>query len=381
MPIEIVMNILETAYHDNDLQCNIELFLNCALVCKDWSFLAQKLLFRHVTLRTQTAYISFQQSVDRSTPRGRMLGDAVQLMRVTLDHNQPYRLCQRSFARAVMLCPNLFELSIALYGQGAPGPGIVGSPDESRMKRPAPSFDKRTLALLRSGPNITALQFSNWSDNSSSLFQLLDVWPSLRFLDISGTPPQLPPASAEVFTCTFEGLRMNFQIAPSVDFMKWLLQKSTTSLRTLEVVREPAPEMLEYVVSEHGAALQSLALPACSSRDGVAILSRCDALRELRIESAWVPPAVYKALPETMEHLALGVDMDTSLQPVVQAIKRSEVLKTVTMHLWLGGEHHPLLNRVKIACAVQGVDLRFTRDIRAFRTVTQGIHGAVRRTY
>ncbi|OBZ65203.1 hypothetical protein A0H81_09504 [Grifola frondosa] len=80
-------------------------------------------------------------------------------------------------------------MHLVLYGEGAPSQDIVGFSDASQMKRPAPSFDEHTLALLRSGPCIFMLQLGNWSDNNPSLLQLLDVWAELTSLDISGTLP------------------------------------------------------------------------------------------------------------------------------------------------------------------------------------------------
>ncbi|KAL6307797.1 hypothetical protein BKA93DRAFT_57624 [Sparassis latifolia] len=369
VPIEIVMNILEVAYDEDDLQANLGLFANCSQVCRDWSFLSQKLLFRQVTLHSQTAYISFQQAVERSTARGRMLGDTVVRMHVVLDHNQPYRISERSFAWAVTLCPNLRELDLALYGQGSGVQDVVCSADVPRMQRPAPAFDDHTVAILRSGPRISSLQFSNWSDNSSSLPQLLDIWPSLKSLSISGTPPKLPSGSAASFSCTLEELRMNFQTSPSADFMKWLLHNSESTLRSLRFDRMPSPDLFEYLVSEHGPTLQSLSLPACAAQESVS-LQQCQALRELRIESAWSPSVVHRSLPCTLEHIAIGVDMDTSLQPVLQNIKRSGVMKSVTVHIWHGGERHPLLPSLRIACALRGVELKITRDIRTFRAMT-----------
>ena len=370
VPMEIVMTILEAAYDDADIPSYNALLKNAALVCKPWSSVAQKLLFRHVTLNTQTAYIAFQGAVDRETPRGRMLGDAVVRMKVVLDQNQPYRLSHRSFARAVSLCPNLYELSVALYGEGAPGMDIIGAPDASRMKRSAPSFDERTLAVLRSGPQISALQFCNWSDNSQSLLQLLDVWPSLTSLDISGTTPQLPNYTVEPFPCALRELRTNFQASPSIEFMRWLLHNSTGSLRVIDLAREPTPDMLEYLVSEHGPTIESLGVPTCGTHEGAAAVRKCTELRELKIESAWASPMLYKGLPHGLQHLAFGVDADTPLQHVIQAIKRSTDLRTVTMQVWHGGEKHPLLAGVRIACAVKGVELRLTNDVPAFRAIT-----------
>ncbi|KAI0325404.1 hypothetical protein GY45DRAFT_1312177 [Cubamyces sp. BRFM 1775] len=372
IPMELVMTILESAYENESLHAYNALLKNCALVSKDWSYVAQKLLFRHVTLTTQTAYIAFREAVDRATPRGRSLGDAVVRMKVVLDQNQPYRLSHRSFARAVSLCPNLYELSVAIYGEGAPGLDIVGAPDASRMKRSAPSFDETTLSILRSGPQISALQFCNWTDDSSSLLQLLDVWSSLSALDISGTTPRLDKDTVEPFPCALRELRMNFQASPSMEFTRWLLYNSTGNLRVLDLAREPSPDMLEYLVSEHGMALESLTLPSCGTHEGAAAVRRCEALRELKFESAWASPLMYKTLPPGLQHLAFGVDSDTALLPVIQAIQRSDDLRVVTMHVWHGGEKHPQLAKVTTTCARKGVQLKVTKDISAFRELTRG---------
>lgn len=370
MPMEIVMTILESAYEGEDVPAYNALLKNTSLVCKNWSSVAQKLLFRNVTLTNQTAAIAFQQAVDRANPRGCYLGDAVVRMKVVLDQKQRYRLSHKSFARAVSLCPNLYELSVSLYGEGAPGLDIIGSPDASRMKRSAPSFDERTLDILRAGPQISALQFCNWSDNSSSLLQLLDVWPSLTSLDISGTTPQLERDNAEPFPCVLRELRTNFQSSPSMEFMRWLLHNSVGSLKVLDLAREPHPDMLEYFISEHGATLESLSLPTCGTHEAAAAVRRCAALRELKIEGAWASPRVYQTLPAGLQHLAFSVDSDTALLPVIQAIKRSTDVRVVTMHVWHGGEKHPQLSAVRIACTIKGIELRQTNDVPAFRAIT-----------
>ncbi|PCH34389.1 hypothetical protein WOLCODRAFT_135684 [Wolfiporia cocos MD-104 SS10] len=369
------MTILESAYDDADPLTNAHLYAACALVCRAWSVPAQKLLFRHVALRSGPACAAFALAVDPATPRGRMLGAAVRTMRATLDPSQPYALGQRAFARAVTLCPNLDTLSLALYGRdsaSAAGTGADSGPAE-RPKVPASCFSERTLALLRSGPRIRALQLNNWSDDAAVLAQLLGVWPSLASLAIAGTPPQLPGSSPAPLPCTLAELSMNFQTQPSLEFVKWLLQNSKASLRTLEFAREPSLDMLEHLAADHGATLQSLALPTYCGHDGVAALRTCRALRELRVENAWVPPALVNALPGKMEHLAFGIDDTTALAPVVSAIKRSAALKAVTVHMWRGGEQNPKVNAVKIACARLGVELRITKDVRDFRAISRAV--------
>ncbi|KAJ8507162.1 hypothetical protein ONZ45_g10436 [Pleurotus djamor] len=100
MPMEVILTILEAAYYDENLQANDKLLKDCALVCRSWSIPAQKLLFSHVTLRTERACSAFLDAVNPASERGRMLAESVVRMRTVLDLNQPYQLSQSSFARA-----------------------------------------------------------------------------------------------------------------------------------------------------------------------------------------------------------------------------------------------------------------------------------------
>ena len=136
------MSILEAAYDNEQVPYYNAFLKNASFVYKGWTFIAQRLLFRNINLSTQTAYVAFQHSIHRATPRGCMLGDAIVRMKVVLDQNQPYRLFRQRFARAVSLCHNLCELCVAVYGEGALGLHIVGAPDASRMKRTVPAFDQ-----------------------------------------------------------------------------------------------------------------------------------------------------------------------------------------------------------------------------------------------
>ncbi|ESK93434.1 hypothetical protein Moror_1715 [Moniliophthora roreri MCA 2997] len=373
MPLEIVMNIMEVAYDDADLEQRKSFLKSCSLVCREWSMPAQKQLFRHVSLGTQTACLAFKVAVDPTTERGRVLGSSVFSMRVSIDHNQPFGLSQRTFAHAVSLCPNLFQLNLALYGCGAPGKDIVGSPDSLRMRRPAPSFDEETLALLRSGPRISSLCFRNWSENSHSIMQLLGVWPTLQSLVISGTAPELPSPAPEPFPCALSSLQINFQASPSVDFFKWLLHNSSDSLRKLEFERELSPVVLNYLIDTHSATLESVVLPTCS-RETSRALGKCEKLRHYSVEDALSSTGVYKRLSENIECIGFGLNKDTQLQTILDIIKARESIKAVTVNLWNGGELHRQLASLKTTCALRGIDLELTQDIRAFRSITRASH-------
>ncbi|TFK68220.1 hypothetical protein BDN72DRAFT_769529 [Pluteus cervinus] len=384
IPLELVISILECAYYDNDHNTvNTNFLRTCSLVCRSWRLPSQKLLFTDVTLRTQTAYGSFRKAVNRNSATGRILGDSVLRLHVTIDHNQPYSLSQRSFAHAVTLCPNLYELSLALYGSN-----------------PSSAFDETTLDLLHSGPRITALHFSNWSNDQDCVYSLLGEWSTtLKSLSLSGTPPSplVHPSVDSTITplrCSLEELRMNFQVEPSLGFMKWLLDNSINTLRIVELERDPSVAFLEYLVETHAETLHSLALPNppnCSTTGNSPaaeyshILERCRNLREVRLERCGQAglKEVIRVMSDDVEHLAVGIDADSSLQPILEAVKSRDKLKTVTLHLWEGANRHIYAGQryihgqgqlapLKMACAFRGVELRVTSDIRVFRTLVRG---------
>lgn len=367
LPLELVISIVELACFDGSTPAET-LLRHCALVCRAWSYPVQKLLFSRVTLRTRTACDSFCAAVIRSTNRGRMLGDAVICLKVVLDHSHPLGLSQHAFGDAFNLCPNLHELNLALYGYTASEEGKIGVLDIERMRRHASTFDDHTLSLLKSGPEITDLYFSNWSENQHESFaQLLTVWPTLKSLVISGTAPKPPSSIAEPLACSLEQLRMNFQTSPSIDFMKWLLHNSSNTLRVLEFDREPSVHFLDHLVDAHGPGLHSLSLPACLSQQHALAVQKCSQLRELCIENFSTCIKVCRKVFGTLEHIALGMDQNTVLQPIIETVRSSDALRVVTVHIWHGGDQHPQFSILKVACAYRGVDLRITRDIRVFR--------------
>jgi hypothetical protein len=377
IPLEVVLDILETVSFD-DSAIDAEFFRTCSMVCKSWSLPAQRLLFRRIHLCSQAAYNSFVYAVDRSTERGRILGDSVVQMRVVLDNNQPGPLKQACFSRAVTLCPNLCELSLALYGCGEPGNDIVGSPALERMRRPAPSFEPGTLELLRTGPPITSLHFSNWSDNDQSIVQLLDIWPSLESLSITGKTPHFSPGLTHPpFACALARLRMNCQLEPSLDFLEWLLHTSSqaNTLCAIELDREPSLDLLDYLTRNHMDSLQELAIPSCSTSEHATAIIRCRSLRQLRTErpSTSTIPAVFRQLPMGIQHLAFGMDQDTPLQTLVEAVKTRDELESITVNLWDKGDSHRQLSALKMACAFRGVDLRITNDVRVHRAMAVSV--------
>jgi hypothetical protein len=290
-------------------------------------------------------------------------------MRAILDHTQPKCLEQSSLATAVAHCPNLYALDLSQYGSVAPGKD-VGSLAEQRTLPHAPSFDEGSLARLRAGPRISALHLSSWSESDQSLLQLLDVWPSLRSLSITGTPPVLSPGvTYEPFPCALQELRVNCQREPSKEFLSWLLHHSAEakSLRVLDLERQPSPELLDYLVEKHGESLHSLAIPSFALHEHAHAAMRCRSLRELRTESSWFSPVVGRQMPDSIQHIVFGLDMETVLGPIINLVNTRDELQAVTVNIWRDGDHHPQLSSLTMACAYRGVDLRLIRDVRRMR--------------
>ena len=368
VPSEIVLRILEAAYDPHDLPSTHRVLMSSALVNRDWSILAQKLLFRHVTLRSQAAYHSLLDALSPRTPRSQMLAGAVMHLRVIIDHNQPNGVTPPAFAQVVALCPRLQELDLSLFGRGAPGDDVVGSPAQARMQRMAPSFDAAVLDTLCTGSSIRRLRFANWTDNSSSLSQLLHIWPSLKALEIIGTPPTIPPHASAAFPCSLQDIRVNCQRAPSLEFLKWLLQTSNGSLRKVRADRESCVDVLARVVRDHHETVASAVFPVCPSRETTASLMDCQDLQELCLEDARVPLVLCKTLPSTLQRVALGIHRDTDMQPLLRLIHADAGLSSVSLYLWKGGEGNIHLETARIACALQGVQLNVVNDIRELRS-------------
>ena len=86
-------------------------------------------------------------------------------------------------------------------------------------------------------------------------------------------------------------------------------------------------------------------------------------------------PVLYRKLPESLEHMAFGMDRDSVLHPVLEAVKSRSSIKTVTVQIWTGGELHKHLSKLKIECAWRGIHLTVTNNVRLFRSMTVSFCG------
>ncbi|PPQ83158.1 hypothetical protein CVT24_002385 [Panaeolus cyanescens] len=368
LPLELIFTIMDLASTDLSQDQRNTLLSSCALTCRAWSLMAQKLLFSSVRLSSQRAFDSFMGAVDPSVTHARLLGEAVRELSVVLDHNQPSGLHQQSFAMAVTQCPNLRHVSISLYGCAEPGEDVIGAADTARLRRLAPSFDETTLALLHSGPQVSSLHFDNWSENKDSVYQLLQVWTGLNTLSIGGTPPQPLQESPVPFPCALENLYLNFQSSPSVEFLKWLLHNSSDSLRTLNLKRDPSNHVFDFLMEAYGSNLCSVSLPGYGTLEHSKSLQNCHQLRALWTENPSCLSTLYKHLPKSIEHVSFRLDRDAPLNSILDLVKRRKQMKGVIVHVSEGGNRHPLLPTLKASCAFRGIGLELVSDLQLYRS-------------
>lgn len=286
------------------------------------------------------------------------------------------------------------------------GPDAEWEADQWRMKRFTPPISGEVLEKLRTSPNasrISELRLHDWSDDSRILIQLLGIWPYITSLKVAGKLPTtshgtdftfstLPPEAAP---CALERLSLNCATGTeaSVDFVKWLLARSQQTLRRLEFLKEPPAKLLEDIFAHSMFSLDSVSLPSCTcpiigqtiqDRFGPTFAHISDGNGEV---GAAIPSAQVKGLKEvfvedpstpfkflasvirsgTVQKFGFGVDSRTDLSSLARVIKTRTRLKRVVVWICNGGERNFGLGSLRVACAIQGIELGETREIREFR--------------
>ncbi|KAH8835037.1 hypothetical protein DL96DRAFT_1572630 [Flagelloscypha sp. PMI_526] len=346
MPLELILSIIDIASYNERHGIDKRTLQACSLVCKAWAFPAQTLLFRNVRILSGRLCDTF---IHTSTPH---LRSTVKNLMVSLDQRHPDPLHPDALAELLLLCPNIEHLDLGIY-----------SDNEF-------SFDARTLATFHR-VKLPSLRLANWTPGSALLKQLLHAWPTLQALSLSGNPSTFV-ADRSLVPCAFRELSLNARPSASVEFLLWLLSSSSESLKIVQFDRTPRSETLSYITETFGPQLSYLALPSCNLRHHVEAIEHCTSLEDFKLEAPANPPfVVWKNLPPTVKRIGLGIHSDTVLQSLLDIIRSSFVLAEVVVHLWDGAERNPQLASLKIACALSGVDLRFTQELSHFRELTK----------
>ena len=167
LPPEIIQFILELVYA-SQVTPDWSSFRRFSLVCKVWSWYAQALLYCHVRLETENQIHAFRGATDPIRKRGRRLGEAVRVLRISLHEDETpssvgiNKITQNDLPKTLRHCPRLYELRVTLDG--------------------VRSFTDETMVNLHHTPPITALRITDSVSDGEAARQLLYVWPSVKHL-------------------------------------------------------------------------------------------------------------------------------------------------------------------------------------------------------
>ena len=335
-----------------------------------------------------------------------ILRGSVAELNVIIDFNQYDGLTFAKLSHVISLCPNLQRVGISVFGMQPQGRDVVGTPNQWRMRRLAPPIPDEVLEELRVAPNasrISELKLNDWSDDPKVLTQLLGVWPSITSLKIAGKLPTinnsidsaLSTTPLDTAPCALEALSLNCTTSAesNVDFIKWLLEGSRQTLRRLEFQKEPSGKLLEDIFVRSAFPLESVYLPSCASPavgqiirhrfvrtatpllnedneiDGDHALLQAQGLKQVYVEDPSTPLKflVSTIRSGTIQRLGFGVDGLTDLSSVARSIKAQTGLRHVAARICEGGGGNLGLGSLRIACAIRGIELKETRDVKEFR--------------
>ncbi|KAF8547674.1 hypothetical protein OG21DRAFT_1517153 [Imleria badia] len=358
LPPELVFVILEHVYYTPAGTPDYAILANCSLVCTSWSIPAQSLLF-HKTPRLHVNTIpSFHAALKSSAVRGKPMGDAVRSLDIYFGAFLNGPLQPEVFVQLLQACPRLYDLTLSTYG--------------------VHEFDQFALAKLKdAGQGIRALDLHECDVQSPVLFQLLGIWPRIRFLKLgrqiaawpwrvpSVTPllsrihareaandmAQRPPARVSLYDLALSRI-------PQHPVLAWLLGSSAPSLCILDLHDVPSIAARK-ILGVHAPHLRSLRL-LHFSLDSAAFLRQCTRLEELVIYNVPVDVPLAPGLPPSVEHLSfrnsrLTTTFRNTLRPFLDAIEVLPKLRIVTCDKDSEGLRD--FESLKARCTERGVEV------------------------
>lgn len=318
VPMDLVEQILQDLYFTPEAQPDYLSLSSASLACSLWRAPAQRLLFHEAIFSSaphnQQGFENFKTTVCGPSDNSQRLASYVRRLHIRVCPSN-YLIGEGAaisdFVDLVSHCHHLYELSL----------GIVG----------VHAFDSETIDALRTAHErsrptcIRALSLLTFDVMSPILYQLLSVWPAIRYLrlgtEIAALPPTLP-ANVQLYELVLWRV-------PRPKIVAWLLTGSKGTLRILDCHTAP-DEQYKDALAEHYENLISfrisrhtLTLPA--------LLRKCMKLKELVIlqPSSFLPLG---DLPGTLEHLSFRHFGATQipLTPFISAIDKLPKLRLVS---------------------------------------------------
>ncbi|RDX42489.1 hypothetical protein OH76DRAFT_1411072, partial [Lentinus brumalis] len=299
---------------------------SCALACRAWSGPARKLLFRHVALRgmhQSRGHLSFLEATDPRSERGRTIAGHIRVLEVFLGDKAGLDLDDADLADIIERTPRLYELVLRVTG--------IHQFTDGAMQKLGSLASAGTQVQTAEGVEavgpvrLRALTILSCGIQSPILFQLLSIWPTVKFLHIG--VEIAPPAPH--WRPTFKLYQLTLMRTPRIHIMHWLLSSSMDSLRILSFRDLPGKDF-DPLLEQLGLKLRSLRLMNYNLR-AASVIKQCPNLEELIIVQL-SPFMKLGNLPQTLEHLScrnLPAE-DQSLGSVVEAVDGLPKLRVVT---------------------------------------------------
>ncbi|KAI0291238.1 hypothetical protein B0F90DRAFT_1778272 [Multifurca ochricompacta] len=332
IPLELVIHILENAYHNLDGSPDLKTLGSCALVCKAWAPIAQRISFHHAHVDRKKLLTPGNEERTRLSAaigcliKRPVLGAYVRVLEVSLGRDRHFTTLPRrlislpDFITLLSFCPQLYQLMLSL----------------EHRKFEAPTLSALSKTALR----LQALDIGTTSDPyrdlSFVLYQLMEIWPSIRFLRLRSGLSVPPPPTRPPFAL-YE-LHLVSPIVPTA--LKWLLPcpaLTGSSLRVLDLgaaFTHLQPEELATFAA-HAPFVYSLRVTREPVTGFVGLFTN---IQEVVLCQLLLFPRL-PAFPRSVRHLGLyshpvsyASDLDAQLGAAADSLKNLPVLESVTIN-------------------------------------------------
>jgi hypothetical protein len=312
VPAELVTPILEEVYYDYYGFPNKRTLRACALVCSVWSGPAQRLLFHNLRVPGSPERLkTFRATLYATSERAQILASFVRRAEIDITTDAE----TRDLVELLYHCPHLYELRLRVGGIHEFNDATMTALSDAQITERATPI--RALALLSCGIQ------------SPIIYQLMEAWPTVRFLRLGTELAAPPPPAMSTGARLYE---LVLQRTPCVEGLEWLLSASQKSLHILECNMPPAARH-NQILARYTEHLQSLRL-IHHTPFSAALIRQCTNLREVMFAHLSDFLSLGE-LPQTLEHITFRyVPGVVAVVPpsIVTAVDKLPRLRLVSCH-------------------------------------------------
>ncbi|KAG8968111.1 hypothetical protein FRC03_008671 [Tulasnella sp. 419] len=349
LPFELVEEILEYAQYSPTGIVDRKSLRSCSLVCKSWTWKAQRLLFANVVLFKSYELITFRETLGQSTEKADFLRASVKQLLVKTDQGSPTDLRPITIhmvAETIIFCPNLEVLELEFFSSRFPNPS--------------------TLDLLTVAPPFQTLLIYNNSTQGQVLYEVLNCFPHLRFLTIDRHELRDFQIKNRKAPFALYELAWTARGVPPPEFMAWLLGGSQDSLQILSFRETPDVQIFNSIIDNHFHTLRSIRLESSGDIEHARAIRICSRLEEVQIKTYPSPYLVLALLNSpSLEHFSFcGTDQTAKsnlLDSVIELIVSLPKIRVVTWSMCLPEDHEDF-QRILEVCRSRRVQFRYFAD-------------------